>query len=119
MTSVARYCTPPIVQVDIRKLSGKTDKLAEAYKRLSIISSEKSSNIPGRFKLRKLGRAQTCWVTWLDYNLPHRYQSLHPSCLEIPHGLKLPKERFERNFQACWFVYLVKMTGHMWIDVRI
>ena len=93
--------------------------MAEAHKRLSVISYEKSSNIPGHFKLRKLGQAQTCWVTWLDYNLPHRYQSLHLSCREIPLGLKLSKVRFERNFQACWFVYLVKMTGHMWIDVRI
>lgn len=93
--------------------------MAEAHKRLSVISYEKSSNIPGRFKLRTLGQAQTCWVTWLDYNLPHRYQSLHLSCREIPLGLKLSKVRFERNFQACWFVYLVKMTGHMWIDVRI
>ena len=93
--------------------------MAEAHKRLSVISYEKSSNIPGRFKLRKLGQAQTCWVTWLDYNLPHRYQSLHLSCREIPLGLKLSKVRFERNFQACWFVYLVKMTGRMWIDVRI
>ena len=93
--------------------------MAEAHKRLSVISYEKSSNIPGRFKLLKLGQAQTCWVTWLDYNLPHRYQSLHLSCREIPLGLKLSKVRFERNFQACWFVYLVKMTGHMWIDVRI